>query len=199
VEFGGFWPILEAESGLALAPRGFGGRDVKMGKALSGAFFDFFHFLVGIGPELALFDPLFAPYVCRYDDASVGVFPPFSSALLHAFVGPDCQNGSAKGVLESLSAGVPECLSGPSTWLPPSPFGLRRTDRRAGPIRQGKFSIWMANGLTARAVRLSRGVNLTLTPDELLVRIGIRILPHLQNLPRESRGEPVYPLKDSPP
>jgi hypothetical protein len=42
VGFGGFWPILEAKSGLALAPRGFEGRNVKMGKAELGAFFDFF-------------------------------------------------------------------------------------------------------------------------------------------------------------
>jgi len=39
-------------------------------------FSTFFEFLVGIGPELALFDPLFAPYACRCDDASAGVFPP---------------------------------------------------------------------------------------------------------------------------
>ena len=42
VEFGPIWPILEAESGLALAPGGFEGRNVKIGKAESGAFFDFF-------------------------------------------------------------------------------------------------------------------------------------------------------------
>ena len=39
-------------------------------------FSTFFHFLVGIGPELALFDPLFVPYACRCDDALAGVFPP---------------------------------------------------------------------------------------------------------------------------
>ncbi|MGB3086414.1 MAG: hypothetical protein WBC53_01580, partial [Phycisphaerae bacterium] len=32
-----------------------------MGKALSGAFFEFFHFLVGIGCKLALFNPLLPP------------------------------------------------------------------------------------------------------------------------------------------
>jgi len=42
VEFGAIRAILEAESGLALAPRGIEGRNVNMGKALSGAFFDFF-------------------------------------------------------------------------------------------------------------------------------------------------------------
>jgi len=42
VEFGPIWADLEAESGLALAPRGFRGRNVKMGKAESGAFFAFF-------------------------------------------------------------------------------------------------------------------------------------------------------------
>jgi len=42
VEFGGFWPVLEAESGLALAPKGIEGRNVKMGKAEAGGFFDFF-------------------------------------------------------------------------------------------------------------------------------------------------------------
>ena len=86
--FGGFWPVLEAKSALALAPRGFEGRNVKMGKAFSGAIFDFFEFFGGIGPKLALFAPLFTPYACRCDDASAGVFPPFPSALLHAFVGP---------------------------------------------------------------------------------------------------------------
>jgi len=50
-------------------------------------FSTFFAFLVGIGPELALFDPLFAPYACRYDDASVSAFRPFPSALLHASIG----------------------------------------------------------------------------------------------------------------
>jgi len=42
VGFGGFWAVLEAESALALAPRRFRGRNVKMGKAEVGAFFDFF-------------------------------------------------------------------------------------------------------------------------------------------------------------
>jgi len=51
-------------------------------------FLTFFEFLVGIGPELALFDRLFVPYACRCDDASAGAFRPFPSALLHAFVGP---------------------------------------------------------------------------------------------------------------
>jgi len=51
-------------------------------------FSTFFAFLVGIGPELVLFDPLFGPYACRCDDASAGAFPPFPSALLHASVGP---------------------------------------------------------------------------------------------------------------
>jgi len=42
VKLGGFGAVLEAESALALAPRGFEARNVKMGKAESGAFFDFF-------------------------------------------------------------------------------------------------------------------------------------------------------------
>ena len=88
VEFGPIWAVLEGKSGLALAPRGFEVRNVKMGKAESGAFFDFFHFFVETCPELPLFDPLFAPYACRCGDASAGVFPPFPSALLHAFAGP---------------------------------------------------------------------------------------------------------------
>jgi len=37
-------------------------------------FSTFFHFFVGIGPELALFDPLFTPHACRCDDASAGDF-----------------------------------------------------------------------------------------------------------------------------
>ena len=37
-------------------------------------FSTFFHFLVGIGPELGLFNPLFTPYACRCDDASAGDF-----------------------------------------------------------------------------------------------------------------------------
>ena len=86
--FGGFWAVLEAESALALAPERFGGRNVKMGKALSGAFFDFFRVFGGIGPELALFNPLFVPYACRCDDAFACTFRPFPSALLHASVGP---------------------------------------------------------------------------------------------------------------
>jgi len=37
-------------------------------------FSTFFHFFVKTCPKLALFDPLFAPYACRCDDASVDVF-----------------------------------------------------------------------------------------------------------------------------
>jgi len=52
VGFGGFWPVLEAKSDLALVPRGFEGRNVKMGKAFSGAFFDFFlSFLAELAPN----------------------------------------------------------------------------------------------------------------------------------------------------
>ncbi len=69
-------------------------------------FSTFFEFLVGIGCKLALFDPLFTPYACRCDDASAGVFPPFPSALLHAFVGPGCQNGSGKRGRENVECGV---------------------------------------------------------------------------------------------
>jgi len=88
VEFGPIWADLEAESGLALAPRGFRGRNVKMGKAESGAFFAFFEFFVGIGCKLALLDPLFGPVILAPLYASAGVLPPFPLALLHAFVGP---------------------------------------------------------------------------------------------------------------
>ena len=42
VGFGGFRPVSEVESALALVPRGFEGRSVKMGKSESGGFFDFF-------------------------------------------------------------------------------------------------------------------------------------------------------------
>jgi len=51
-------------------------------------FSTFFHFFVGIGPELALFDPLFTPYAWSGAYASAGAFPPFPSALLHASIGP---------------------------------------------------------------------------------------------------------------
>jgi len=63
-------------------------------------FSTFFHFFVGIGPELALFDPLFAPYACRCDNASAGVFRPFPSALLHASRGrglPKWQGKTGEG------------------------------------------------------------------------------------------------------
>jgi len=71
-------------------------------------FSTFFEFLGGIGPELALFDPLFAPYACRCDDASARVFSPFPSALLHASAAPDCQNGSGK---RGAECGVPPAFA----------------------------------------------------------------------------------------
>jgi len=55
VDFGGFWAVLEAESALAPAPRRFVGRNVKMGKAELGAFFDFFRVFCRNLPRIALF------------------------------------------------------------------------------------------------------------------------------------------------
>jgi len=51
-------------------------------------FSTFFHFFVGIGPELGLFDPLFTPYTWSGDYASARAFSPFPSALLDVSVGP---------------------------------------------------------------------------------------------------------------
>jgi len=61
-------------------------RWVRPNRALFSAFF---HFFVGIGPELALFDPLFGPYTWSGAYAPTSAFRPFPSALLHASVGPE--------------------------------------------------------------------------------------------------------------
>jgi len=60
-DFGPIRAISEAKSGLALAPRGFGGRNVKMGKAKLGAFFDFFSLFGRIQTPICTFLPPFYP------------------------------------------------------------------------------------------------------------------------------------------
>jgi len=147
VEFGRNRAVLEAESGLALAPGRFEGQNVKMGKAKSGAFFDFFSLFGRNWTRIGAFRPPFYPLYMEWHLCVRGR----ASALL---IGP------APCVRRPRTAKMAEESGGGRTrnaacLRPGAPGSVRRSAgvyprRKAGPGRVSPRPKWRGLALALR-------------------------------------------------